>query len=130
MKTIQLKHPVTALVLALAGVVVCPSLLVIELSAMILSAMVISEPANSLLVKVLSVVVVILVGLLVSAIATFTFISSRTSRATAQSMSSTAIGLASAAVVISSVVAAVVVLAQLYLLLVAGGLCSLEGCPG
>lgn len=123
-----MKRPVISFVLAMASVVLSPVLAFIETSALFFAAMVTYEPANPLWVKVLSVAVVLFIGLLAFTVPVIALIVGTKARATARSTQTGGAGLATAAVVIAGIVAAGVVVAQVYLILMATGACSLDGC--
>ena len=106
----------------------CPPLLVVELSALFFSGMVISETANSFLVKALTGVIAIMIGLIPCALSVFAFMVSTRARAAAIAMPKRTRALATTAVIIAGFVAAIVLLWQVYLALMVSGFCSLEGC--
>jgi hypothetical protein len=120
-EAIDVKHPVTSFVFALVSVILTPILLFIEFTALLFADMVTYEPANPLWVKIISIVVVILLGLLALAVPVLAVIMGRKSRASAKSIPTNGAGLATAAVVIAGIVTAVVVVVQVYAILTAFG---------
>lgn len=123
-----MRRPVTALVLALAGLVLAPLLITLELSALFLAGMVVAEPANSLIVKILFVTLVVLIGVAALALPLIATILGARARAAAKAMQATGTGPATAAVVIGAIVTVGVIIAQVYYLFMVVGTCSLEGC--
>lgn len=101
-----------AWIFAIVGVVTTPLLLFFELTTWLLAAMILAEPSNADVVKVLAVIAVVglaVLALVAPLIAVF---------------SHKAIG----ARVIAGITMAGWLLAQLYLVGMAVGACSLEGC--
>lgn len=123
-----MKRPLTPFLLAVASTILSPLLVVVELIALMLAAMIIYEPNNSLVVKALSVAVVVVLGLLALTPPVIALITGTRARAAARSVPTNDSGLGTAAVAIAVVVTACVVVAQIYLILFAAGVCSLEGC--
>ena len=124
----DVKRPGTSLVLALASLILSPILIFIEVVALIFAAMVSAESANPLWVKVLSGAVVFAVGLLTLAVSVIALMSSTRARAASKATSTSGAGVATAAVVISGIVTAGVLVAQVFIVLWAMGVCSLDGC--
>lgn len=119
-----------AFVVALISVIVCPLLLYFEVVAFLLAAMIIYEPSNPLLIKIASVVAVILICAVAVALPVTAFVMGKRARNLIR-LSDTHIAGASkalAAQVISGVVFAGVVIVQIFLILWAAGVCSLDGC--
>jgi len=119
-----------AFVVALISVIVCPLLLYVEVVAFLLAAMIIYEPSNPLLIKIASVVAVILICAVAVALPVTAFVMGKRARNLIR-LSDTPIAGASkalAAQVISGVVFAGVVIVQIFLILWAAGVCSLDGC--
>lgn len=114
---VPVKRPVTAFVLALASVILTPILLFIEFTALFGAGMITYEPANPLWVKIISVVVVILIGLLAIAVPALALIMGTKSRAAAKLTPTKGAGLATAAVAIAGIVTAGVVVLQVYVVL-------------
>jgi hypothetical protein len=112
-----MKRPVTSFILALASVILAPILLFIEFTALVLAAMVTYEPANPLWIKIISVIVVILIGLLSLSVPVLAVILGIRARASAKLASTEGAGLATAAIVIAGIVAAGVGATQLYIIL-------------
>ena len=123
-----MKRPVTSFILALVSLILSPILVVLELSALFFAGMVIYEPANSTVVKVLSAMVVIIIGLVALALPLLAIMSGRKARAASRTAQTGGTGLATASLVIAGIVTAGVVAAQVYYVLMAFGSCSLEGC--
>lgn len=124
----RVKRPVTSFVLALVSLVVSPILVYFEVIVLLLSGMIIYEPANATVLKVLSVVVTIAIGLTTLVIPVLAaFIGSKV-RTASKAAPIPRAGLATAALVISGIVIAGVVLIQVYLILMVFGTCSFEGC--
>jgi hypothetical protein len=123
-----MRRPITSVVFALISLVLSPILLMIELSALLFAGMVIAEPVNEPWVKVLSGALVIVVGLLALALPIIAIAMGAKARAAARSTPTTGAGLAVAAMVIGGLVTAVVLAAQVYLVLMVTGGCSLDGC--
>lgn len=123
-----MKNPVVSFILALASVILAPILIFIEFTALFFAAMVTYEPANPLWIKIISVVVVILIGLLTLSVPVLAVIMGIRARATAKLVPTKGDGLATAAIVIAGIVSAGVLVAQAYLILMVFGQCSLEGC--
>jgi len=119
-----MKRPVTAFVLALTSVIVAPILLMVELAALLFAAMVTYEPANSLLVKALSVAIVVAVGLLALSLPVLSLLSGIRARSAATTLP-TGASLAIAAVVIAGLVTVGVFAFQVYVILLATGVSSL-----
>ena len=119
-----------AVVVALISVIICPLFLYFEVVAFLLAAMIIYEPSNPLLIKIASVVAVILICAVAVALPVTAFVMGKRARNLIR-LSDTPIAGASkalAAQVISGVVFAGVVIAQIFLILWAAGVCSLDGC--
>ena len=118
-----MKRPVTAFVLAVTSAIVAPILIMIEFTALLFAAMVTYEPANSLLVKALSVAAVVAVGLLALSLPVISILSGIRARTASKALQTNA-GLATAAVVIAGIVTAGVCAFQVYFVLVAIGVLS------
>ncbi|MEI7631525.1 MAG: hypothetical protein WCJ73_10375 [Actinomycetes bacterium] len=119
-----------AVVVALISVIVCPLFLYFEVVAFLLAAMIIYEPSNPLLIKIAFVVAVILICAVAVALPVIAFVMGKRARNFIR-LSDTPIAGASkalAAQVISGVVFAGVVIVQIFLILWAAGVCSLDGC--
>ena len=119
-----------AFVVALISVILCPLLLYFEVVAFLLAAMIIAEPSNPLLIKIAFVVAVILICAVAVALPVIAFVMGKRARNFIR-FSDTPIAGASkalAAQVISGVVFAGVVIVQIFLILWAAGVCSLDGC--
>lgn len=127
-KATDVKRPVTAFVLALVSVILSPVLFIFELSALFFAGMVTYEPANSIIVKILSIALVIVIGLLALIVPVIALILGIRARAAAKTGSTGGGGLATAAAVIAGIVTAGVLAGQVYLILMVVGSCSLEGC--
>lgn len=119
-----------ALVVAFISVIVCPILLSIEVVALILASMIIYEPSNPVLIKVASVVVVILIGAVTVLLPVMSTIMGKRARNCIKSSDTPMAGAskALAAQVIAGVVLAVAVIAQIFMIFWAAGVCSLDGC--
>lgn len=116
-----MKRPVTAFVLALVSLILCPILVFIEFTAWFGAAMIAYEPANPVWVKVLSFVFVGLVALLALALPVIAISSGRKARAATRSTGTGGSGLATAAVVIGVIVTVGVLAVQVYSLVSAFG---------
>ena len=112
-----MKRPVTSFILALVSVILAPILFFIEFTASFFAAMVIYEPANPLWIKIISVIVVILIGLLSLSVPVLAVIMGVRARATAKLVPTEGAGLATAAIVIAGIVTAGVAALQLYIIL-------------
>jgi len=119
-----MKRPVTAFVLAVTSAVVAPICIMIQFTALLFAAMVTYEPANSLLVKALSVAAVVAVGLLAFSLPIISLLSGIRARTASQTLQTNA-GLATAAVVIAGIVTVGVFAFQVYVILLATGVSSL-----
>jgi hypothetical protein len=119
-----------AFVVALISVIVCPLLLYFEVVAFLLAAMIIAEPSNPLIIKIISPVVVILICAVAVALPVTAFVMGKRARNFIRLSDTTIAGAskALAAQVISGVVFAGVVIVQIFLILWAAGVCSLDGC--
>lgn len=119
-----------ALVLAIVSVVALPFLVFVEVVAFLLAGMVTYEPSNPAIVKIASVVVFILIGVVALALPAIAFLTGGRARRVIRASGTDAPGVGKA--VTAQVVAGIVVLAvaavQVYLVLMALGVCSLEGC--
>lgn len=124
----RMRRPVTALVLALVSLILCPGLLFSEMIALIFSATVINEPANTVPVKVLTMVVVVAIAGVTVALPALTLRMGIRARSAAISTQSGGADVALAAVVIASVVTAGAIAGQIYLILMGSGICSLDSC--
>ena len=124
----DVKRPGTAFVLALVGVFVAPILVIFELSALFLAGMIVAEPTNALIVKILAVTLVVLIAVVAVAIPLIALILGSRARAAARATQGSSTGLATAAMVIAAIVTAGVLVAQIYYILMVVGSCSLEGC--
>jgi hypothetical protein len=122
------KRPVTSFVLALVTVFLSPIVIFIEFTALFGAGMITYEPANPLWVKIISVVVVILIGLFALAVPALAVILGIKARAIAKSTPTKGAGLATAAVVIAGIVTAGVFVFQVFVILTVLGECSLDGC--
>lgn len=123
-----MKRPVTSFVLALVSLVVSPLLVFFELTALLLAGMVIYEPANATVLKVLSVVVVIAIGLIALAVPVLAFVMGSKTRVASKMTPIPRAGLATAAMVIAGIVIVGVLLTQVYIILMVLGVCSFDGC--
>ena len=123
-----MNRPITSFILGIASLILSPILLWVEVVAFMLAAMITYEPANSLWVKILSVVVVVAVGLLALSLPTITLVLARRSSAAPGPEAGKRSGFALTAAVLGILVIAGVLAFQLYLALWAAGVCSLEGC--
>ena len=119
-----------ALLLALISVVVSPFLVWIEIVALLFADMVTYEPANPLWVKVTAVVAVVLIAALALALPVTALVTGKRARSAIGSTEIVAEGAwkAVASQVIAIVVMALVVAAQVYFILMAAGVWSLDGC--
>ena len=119
-----------AVVVALISVIICPLFLYFEVVAFLLAAMIIYEPSNPLFIKIASVVAVILICAVAVALPVTAFIMGKRARNFIR-ISDTPIAGASKALtaqVIAGVVFAGVVIVQIFVILWAAGVCSLDGC--
>lgn len=119
-----------AFVVALISVIICPLFLYFEVVAFLLAAMIIYEPSNPLFIKIASVVAVILICAVAVALPVTAFIMGKRARNFIR-LSDTPIAGASKALtaqVIAGVVFAGVVIVQIFVILWAAGVCSLDGC--
>lgn len=107
-----MKRPVTAFVLALVSLILCPILLLIEFTAWFGAAMIAYEPANPVWTKVLAYAFVGLVALLSLALPVLAISSGRKARAATRSAGMGGSGLATSAVVIGVIVAVGVLVVQ------------------
>ena len=112
-----MKRPVTAFVLAMVSLILCPILVFIEFTAWFGAAMIANEPANPVWIKVLSFVFVALVALLALALPVLAISSGRKARAAARSTETGGSGLATAAIVIAVIALVGVLLGQIYCLM-------------
>jgi hypothetical protein len=119
-----------SLLLVLISVVVSPSLVWIELVALLFADMVTYEPENPLWVKVAAVVAVVFIAALALALPVAALVAGKRARSSTASSENVAAGArkALASQVIAIVVIALVVAAQIYFILMAAGACSLDGC--
>jgi hypothetical protein len=102
----------TALVLAIASAVVTPVLVFLEFSGLLLVGMILYEPSNSVVIKVIAMVALILLAALALVLPLFAFFSNSSA----------------ASRVIAGLVLAGWAAAQLYLVGMLLGVCSFEGC--
>ena len=123
-----MKRPITPFVMALVSLILCPILLVIELSALFFAGMVTYEPSNPLAIKILVVAVPIVIALVTLALPLVALRLGIRARSAARSEGTGGSGLATAAVVISALVTLGVLAAQVYYLLMVFGNCGLDGC--
>ncbi|MDA3022113.1 MAG: hypothetical protein O2943_05535 [Actinomycetota bacterium] len=123
-----MKRPVTSFVLALVSVILSPILIFIEYTALFLAAMITYEPSNPPVVKVLSIAVVVAIALVALVIPVIALRAGIRARSAAKSTQTKGAGLATAAVVIAGLVTVGVLAAQVYVLLMSFGSCSLDGC--
>jgi hypothetical protein len=119
-----------ALLLALISVVVSPWLVWIEIVALLFADMVTYEPKNPLWVKVAVVVAVVLIAALSFVLPVAALITGKRARSAIAPGEIVAAGArkALASQVVAGVVLALVVAAQAYFVLMAEGICSLDGC--
>lgn len=117
LEEVQVKRPVTAFVFALASAFLTPIFLFIEFTALFGAAMITYEPSNPLWVKIISVVVVVLIGLFATAVPVLALIMGTKSRAAAKLIPTKGAGLATAAVAVAGIVTAGVVVTQVYVVL-------------
>jgi heme/copper-type cytochrome/quinol oxidase subunit 2 len=119
-----------ALVLALISAVASPILIVVELLVVVLVAMGTQDPDKPLQMHIAAVVTVLLFACLVFALPVIALIMGTRARKAVRSggpqVDSASKALTS--VVIAGAVIVVVALAQVYLVLMAAGLCGLDGC--
>jgi hypothetical protein len=101
-----------AMVLALAGLIITPVLLFIEVSGLFLVGMILAEPSNSVATKALAVGAMVILALLALVLPLMAFTSN--SRILSR--------------VLAGVSLAGWVLAQLFIIGIFLGLCSFEGC--
>ena len=119
-----------AFVIALISVIICPLFLYIEVVAFLLADMITYEQGNPLIIKIASVVVVILICAVAVALPVTAFIMGKRARNFIR-LSDTPLAGASKALdaqVIAGVVFAGAIIAQIFLILWAAGVCSLDGC--
>ena len=119
-----------AFVVALISAIVCPLLLFAEIVAVMLADMITYEPGNPLIIKIASVVVVVLICAVAVALPVTAFAMGKRARNFIR-LSDTPIAGASKALtaqVIAGVVFAGVVIVQIFVILWAAGVCSLDGC--
>ena len=119
-----------AFVVALISAIVCPLLLFGEIVAVMLADMITYEPGNPLAIKIASVVVVVLICAVAVALPVTAFVIGKRARNFIR-LSDTPIAGASKALtaqVIAGVVFAGVVIVQIFVILWAAGVCSLDGC--
>jgi len=122
------RRPGTAFVLALVSLILCPILLVIELSALFFAGMVAYEPSNPILVKILVIALVVVIALVTVALPVIALRVGMRARSAAKSTPDGGSGLATAGVVISAIVTVGVLVAQVYYLLMVFTNCGLDGC--
>ncbi len=119
-----------ALVLAIVSVVAFPFLVFVEVVAFLFADMVTYEPTNPAIVKIASVVVLILIGVVTLALPAIAFLMGGRARRVIRAGGTDTPGGGKA--VTAQVVAGIVVVAaaavQVYLVLWALGVCSLDGC--
>ena len=123
-----MKRPVTSFVLALVSLILCPILLVLELSALLFAGMVTYEPSNPVVVKVLVVAIVVVIAIITVALPVIALRMAIRARSAAKSMQEGGSGLATAAVVISAIVTLGVLAGQVYYGVMVFGNCGLDGC--
>jgi len=116
-----MKRPVTAMVLAVASLILCPILVFIEFTAWFGAAMIAYEPANPVWVKVLAFAFVGLVALLAFALPVLAITSGRKARAATRSAGMGGSVLATAAVVMGVIAIIAVLAAQGYFLVLSFG---------
>lgn len=116
-----MKRPVTAFVLALVSLVLCPILVFVEFTAWFGASMIANESANPVWSKVLSFVFVALVALVALALPVLAITTGRKAGATTQAVGAGGSRLATAAVVIGVIVLAGVLAVQVYFLVAAFG---------
>ena len=124
----EMKQPIAPFVLALVSLILAPILVWIEFIALFLSGMVVAEPSNDAWVKALAVVVVVVLGVITVALPVIALAKARKARALATRDPESGSGLATSAMVIAGLATLGVVAAQIYILLMVFGACSLEGC--
>lgn len=117
-----MSRPAKALALAIVSLVLCPVLLWVEVIALMISAMVVNEDANSLPVKVASVAFVVLLGLLALTLPAVSLVWGNQSRAATRPEGVQRSSPAVAALVIGGLALAGVVLGQISLVLWALGI--------
>jgi hypothetical protein len=119
-----------ALVVALISVIFSPVLIATESIAFFLSAMLMYEPSNVLIIKIVSVIVVVLIAAVALAPPVIAFVMGKRARSFIRSSEITVTGSSKALVaqVIAGIVIAGVLIMQVYLALWAVGVCNLEGC--
>lgn len=123
-----MKRPVTSFVLALVSLILCPILLVLELSALLFAGMVTYEPSNPVVVKVLVVAIVVVIAIITVALPVIALRMAIRARSAAKSMQEGGSGLATTAVVISAIVTLGVLAGQVYYAFMVFGNCGLDGC--
>lgn len=119
-----------AFVVALISAIVCPLLLFAEIVAVMLADMITYEPGNPLIIKIASVVAVILICAVAVALPVTALIMGNRARNFIRLSDTPTAGAskALAAQVIAGVVFAGVVIVQIFVILWAAGVCSLDGC--
>jgi hypothetical protein len=119
-----------ACVLSLVGLIVCPVLLFMEVVAFMLADMIIYEPSNPLVIKIIAGVVVIVSGVGTVALPCTAFIMGGRARSVIRVRDTPVAGASMSLVaqVIAGVVVVGVVLVQIFMVLWAAGVCSLDGC--
>ncbi|MGA1145551.1 MAG: hypothetical protein ACO3YU_00965 [Candidatus Nanopelagicales bacterium] len=102
----------------------------IEVVALMLAGMITYEPSNPVLIKVASVVAVLLIGAVAVALPVIALVMAMRARNLIRASETVVAGASTAlaAQVIAGVVVAGVVIVQIFLVLWAAGLCSLDGC--
>jgi hypothetical protein len=118
-----------ALTISLISAVASPIFVAVELFVVVLVAMGTQDPQEPLKMHVAAVVAVLLFAALVFALPVAALVSGvRARRASRSGDTSVGVSRATAAVVIAAVSTAFVAITQVYLLLMAAGVCGLDGC--
>lgn len=118
-----------ALTISLISAVASPIFVAVELFVVVLVAMGTQDPQEPLKMHIAAVVAVLLLAALVFALPVAALVSGvRARRASRSGDTSVGVSRATAAVVIAAVFTAFVAITQVYLLLMAAGVCGLDGC--
>jgi len=119
-----------ALVVSVLGAIVFPVLLVAEMLAFMMAGMLAYEPSNPWFIKVAAAIVVALVGAASLLLPAVGFVMGTRARRLIGSSDAfvAGAGVALTAQVIAGIAMAGVVLMQVFLVLWAAGVCSLDGC--
>ena len=109
-----MNRPGPAFILAIVSLIASPVVLFVELTALLFAAMVVYEPSNPVLIKVLVCALVVVIGLVSLILPIVALRASARARSASRRDAAQGSGLATAALVIAAIVTVGVIITQIY----------------